>query len=468
MKKYIVLAAAAMSLGLGSCSEDWISDVVPTDKIDSNDALNTLKDGRNAVNGVLSLMQDEDYYGASFIVYGDLKGPDVMSTATNKRNISMYRYTETTEASPSAMWSRPYKCLVSVNNALQNIDKIEVVSDEEKAQKAEIEANFIALRALIHFDLLKVHSRIPTAVAGDLKAELGVVLADRVITKDEQPERANLFDSYKFVMDDLKAAIKLMPASASTNGWFTQNAVKALYARVALYRGEYQTAYDLANEVIDSKAYSLIPSGDYVESWTNAYNNSEAILTLINTEEDNASREGIGYLWAETGYNTMNVAKSLIDVLKADASDERSAVVNDKKILLKYPDPNFNNILLIRLSEMYFIAAEAALELKKPNSEVAKYINAVLAKRTNEKTALADADVNIDRILLEKRKEFVGEGQTFFDLIRNKRDIVRVGDDHLGSAPTEIKYDAYNTILPIPRNELNSNKNIQQNPVYAK
>jgi len=426
-------------------------------------------------------MQDEDYYGADYIVYGDLKAMDVRTYISGKRDAAMYNYTETTEAATSSMWVRPYKCLVSVNNAIANLDKLTADNDADKLAKTEIEANFYALRGLIHFDLLKAFSRIPTAVSEDLTTLLGVVHADHVITKTEKPVRENLKASYDFVISDLKNAMDLMPATAATDGWFSKDAVKALLSRVYLYNGDNQLAYNLAQEVIGNTDYSLVPFGEYQESWTNSYSNKESIFSLINTEEDNASREGIGYLWSPTGYSSMAITASFNTILSATATDDRlnaiktiveknddGEVTKTDYLSLKYPDANYNRIHLIRLSEMYFIAAEAIYKVNAGNAaEAATLINTVLKQRTDVDNTLVASDITIDRILLERRKEFVGEGMTFFDYMRNKKDIVRVGADHLATAPLNIKFDDFKTIQPIPRIELNVNKNIQQNPGYA-
>lgn len=480
MKRYILMLGALLSLGMVSCSEDWMGDVIPTDKLEDSQAFNTVKDGRNAVNGVLSLMQDEEYYGANYIVYGDLKAIDVRSSVINKRDDEMYRYTETTEAGNSGMWTQPYKCLVSVNNALANMEKMVPDGDAENVQKAEIEANFYALRGLIHFDLLKIFARIPVTVDNPA-AELGIVHADHVITKDEEPARKNLAEGYAFVISDLEKAIALMPASAATEGWFNKTAVKALLARVYLFNGDNQLAYDFAKEVITDNNYSLVPYGDYQASWTNSYNNKEGIFTLINTDDDNPSREGIGYLWSKTGYSSMMITNSFKDLLYANANDDRiKAIEEDVQkddegkvtgtdyLCIKYPDEFANKLQLIRLSEMYFIAAEAIFKVNTSNAaEAATLINTVIENRINEANVLAAGDINIDRIITEKRKEFIGEGHTFFDLMRNKKDVVRTGDDHLVVAPMNIAYNDFKTIQPIPRLELNVNDNIQQNPGYA-
>jgi len=485
MKNYILLLMV-LSLGLSSCSDEWMGDVLPTDNELAGEAFKSVKDGRNAVNGVFSLMQHQEYYGADHIVYGDLKAIDVQSKRIGARDDQMYLYRETTEASATGMWTRPYKCLVSVNNALENLDQMVAKGEDEVLRKAEIEANFYALRGLIHFDLLKIYSRIPAAVEGDVAKQLGVVYANRIIDKSEKPTRENLQESYDLVINDLNKAIELMPdfekmeKKSATEGWFSLNATKALLARVYLFNGQNQKAYDLAKEVIDSNAYALVPYGQYKASWTSAFNNSEAILTLINTDEDNTSREGVGNLWHPKGYNTMVFTNSFLNEINSNPKDDRinaiykneikkkEVVVSVEYISLKYPEQYAYKARLIRLSEMYFIAAEAIYKVNNANAaEAAGLINEVLAERLDESDVLDASDINIERIVLEKRKEFVGEGMTFFDLMRNRMDVVRTGEGHLAGAPEEVKHNDFRTIQPIPRLELNVNTEIQQNPDYA-
>ena len=121
---------------------------------------------------------------------------------------------------------------------------------------------------------------------------------------------------------------------------------------------------------------------------------------------------------------------------------------------------------MFRLSEVYLIAAEAAIKNTDPtNARI--YLNAIVERA--DPTATVDlAGVTLDRILLERRKEFVAEGHRFFDLVRNKKDIVRTKCDRVWdiTTPLEIKYDYYKILFPIPIDEMQVNTNIEQNPGY--
>jgi hypothetical protein len=459
MKKILYIGVILLGLAFSSCSEEWMNDIVPTDKQLDKDAFKQVKDGQNALNGVYSLMQSSSYYGADYLTYGDLKAMDFKCVAVGKRGESQYIYSETADASDSGMWTRPYTCLVAINNAIDNADKMIAKTDEDKAAKIEVIANFYALRALCHFDLLKIFSKIPTTT-GTPATDLGVVLANRLIAINETPQRATVQEVYDSIFSDLTEAEKL--GNAHTEGYFSLNAVKALRARVHLYHGDKAEALALASEVINSNEYSLTPAAAYANSWAATYANSETIMKIVNTEEDNTGNEGIGYLMSKTGYNAIKVTDSF-KALFADG-DIRSSIIDADGFLKKYPDNLTNAYRIIRLSEMYMIAAECSLG----TSAGMDFLNTVLEARGATQIATA-AELTLDRVLLERRKELAGEGHTFFDYMRNKKNIVHTGDDHLASLQSDDKvfeYTDYRAIQPIPRKELNSNDIITQNPEY--
>ena len=125
---------------------------------------------------------------------------------------------------------------------------------------------------------------------------------------------------------------------------------------------------------------------------------------------------------------------------------------------------------MIRLSEMYLIAAEAALPtdaLKASN-----YLNEI-RKRSPGLALSTSSTVTLDMILNEKSKELFAEGQRYWDMIRLNKTI-QFNDNFITptviitSRPTSIDRTYYKAILPIPKSELDANPAIasQQNPQY--
>src|SRR5690606_26742195 len=129
------------------------------------------------------------------------------------------------------------------------------------------------------------------------------------------------------------------------------------------------------------------------------------------------------------------------------------------------------NMKIIRLSEVYLNAAEAAL--KKPNADPAKaaeYLNAI-RKRSPSLAPVSPSQVNEELILKEKSKELYGEGFRYWDMIRTNQTIT-FNDEHVGvnlqHREKSIDRTFFKAILPIPRTELDANPVIvpEQNPGY--
>ena len=143
-------------------------------------------------------------------------------------------------------------------------------------------------------------------------------------------------------------------------------------------------------------------------------------------------------------------------------------------ILTKYPgDGGYwvtsyeNNYTVIRLSELYLIAAEAGL--KKGGADRARalsYLNDI-ALRADPDGGVSDEEFTLDRVLEERRIELIGEGHRFFDMLRNGKTIIREGGKHLSGAPKEINWDYYKCILPISQTQFTFNPDMPQNPGYS-
>jgi hypothetical protein len=151
---------------------------------------------------------------------------------------------------------------------------------------------------------------------------------------------------------------------------------------------------------------------------------------------------------------------------------------------LKYPgrdgDFKVNNPKVFRISEMYLIAAEAAILKSSPEQGKADgYINDIRTRRIGVDETLSD--VTIDDILDERRMELFAEGHRSYDLRRHAREVYRWADfdernetehhgEYAGLDNGIIPFDYYRNIYPIPERELElmapENQKIEQNPGY--
>lgn len=134
-----------------------------------------------------------------------------------------------------------------------------------------------------------------------------------------------------------------------------------------------------------------------------------------------------------------------------------------------------NDIPMFRLSEMYFILAECAVE-EGNFAGAANYIKSVREARNYSTTApllpvYAGKPQAYTDILLERRKDLYLEGHRYLDLKRLGAiagvAIDRDPTDDLKTIPVTIPIDDYRMrSLPIPLAEIQGNPTIQQNPGY--
>lgn len=124
--------------------------------------------------------------------------------------------------------------------------------------------------------------------------------------------------------------------------------------------------------------------------------------------------------------------------------------------------------VIIRLAEMYFIAAEASM-YQNDNSAAAEYLNVIRRRAAipgHEKDMeITAADVNIDFILDERGRELAGEMTRWFDLVRTGKLVERLKAHN----PNATGIADYHTLRPIPQTTLDAVTNpdeFKQNPGY--
>ncbi|MET3879541.1 RagB/SusD family nutrient uptake outer membrane protein [Chitinophaga sp. OAE865] len=124
---------------------------------------------------------------------------------------------------------------------------------------------------------------------------------------------------------------------------------------------------------------------------------------------------------------------------------------------------------IIRLAEMYLIAAEAQFKLGN-SSKAAEYIN-VIRKRAaitghEAEMVVKAADIDLDFILDERARELAGEQLRWFDLKRTGKLGERIA---LHNPDANAYFQSYHTLRPIPQDQIDAVTNkdeFKQNDKY--
>ena len=121
MKKYIFVLML-MTLGLSSCTGDFLN-MSPSDQTTTKEAVTTLDDVKNAVNGLYALMASTYYYDASMFLYGDVKGDDMQPTYwSSGRTAYPFYFFDHSASVPNSggLWGRPYYIIRNAFNILSH------------------------------------------------------------------------------------------------------------------------------------------------------------------------------------------------------------------------------------------------------------------------------------------------------------------------------------------------------------
>jgi len=493
MKKNIIIGLAFVFALIFTACEDFL-DVEPSDQ-KLTESFESIADAKLVANGLYGKMQSNDSYNCHMIAFNDVRADDMQSLESGRLD-DEYAYNYEYDDFDEGVWQIPYEIIRNSNLLLSFVEKTKPTTDAEIADVNEIKAHALALRALSHFDLVRMFGIAYSHNTGD---SYGVPVIESVLNKYDKPKRNTVSEVYTSVVKDLEAAILLLSDEKNT-GQINVWGAKALLARVFLYMERNKEAFDLAQDVIDNGGYSIIKKADYLNAWSKEYT-SESIFTLVNTAEDNGSLGSIGYFSDPEGYGQFVATVDFIDLMDSKPNDVRGGLLfndknyssrkpkfyNSKGRVLKYPgigntidislkrqsDGNaplvnatyVNNIDIIRLSEVCLIAAEAALKHNNDQTNAKKYLNMVVQER--DETAVVLADLTLDRVLEERRMELVAEGHRFFDLVRNKRDIVRKitkrawAYDYKEIQEFTIPYTDHKVVFPIPEDELLVNPMVQ-------
>jgi tetratricopeptide (TPR) repeat protein len=479
MKKYskIKFIGALSLLGISvSCGNEFLT-VFPNDSLVAETAITNVDGANAALYGVYDLMQSNSLYNCNMITYAEVRGEDMQPRERGVgRTVAFYTFNNRTpDNGDHNLWAGPYIGLNRINSIITAFDNGQVTDGTENQRNA-ILGQAYALRGFFHFDLVKLYG---VPYLKDPNAP-GIIIADHVIAPSEKNQRATVAESYAQAVNDFTQALSLLNGTKTrTDGYINYWAAEALLARVYLYMGNYDEAFNKAKDVIDngSKEYQLTPRSEYVDSWGLDFT-KESLFDLVNLGTDNGDRESIGYvaLPEPAGYGALIATPVFTDLLKEDPNDirlELLGVANDEDTcyVAKYPgrgNTAVNNVRIIRLSEVYLIAAEAAL--RKPAKNQAAADDYLTAIRNRANPAAPFIPATIDEVLKERRKELVSEGHRFFDIMRLGLTVNRMANNskaflNEGEART-VGWDEFLCVLPIPRYELDINPELSVTPGY--
>jgi starch-binding outer membrane protein, SusD/RagB family len=461
--KYAAVVLVAASTALTSCKKDFL-DLTNEIALTPQQALGTEADLLVALRGAYSSLRNVDMFGRTLPIIGDVMGDNAYQSALNTNRYTAYNnYTFTTaDGNVSGIWNAGYNSILRANNIINS-----AVTTTAKVDQYKGEA--YAIRALTYFYLVRYFARPYT----DNPAAMGVPIVTS-FNPDLKPGRNTVAEVYALILDDLNKAYTLM-TQYTNSSQFSKYAARALQAKVYITMGDKPNALTAALDVINNGGFTPLTTANHAGYWANSVVTTTKLETLFEVSSDavaNLSFDALSYLYSQSGnYGDILASDNLISTFTA--GDVRLALypqVTRAGVLVysvnKYPvtSGDLSDTKVLRLSEMYLIAAEASYPASETNART--YLNFIRTNRGAAAISSTGAQLFED-IIAERRRELAMEGDRYMDLMRLKRDVVRTTPNYPSSALL-IPYANFRRILPIPQGEADANENIrnQQNPGY--
>lgn len=421
-------------------------------------------DSASTISAVLGVYSDTYGQGQGTFAYGDafltkttgLSAHELNTTLAYDDQPQFYNYTLTgaNNVIPS-LWKLPYQGIYTMNDILTAVGSNRNLSASFKKQ---ITGEMKTARAFYYFNLVNLFGGVPL-----------VTTTDQSVTS--RLPRASVNAVYAQIIADLNDALNnLVPAYPSA-GKLRPNfyTAQALLAKVHLYRGNWQAAYNEADSVIKSGLYDVSGtplSGVFLDG------SREAIWQIpVLSAYQGVQEVSLFVPFANNTTPNYPVTDSLVK--QFDAGDQRfktwlgtnvvtaggstNTVYYPFKYKQRAPGTPREDFMIFRLGEMYLIRAEAAAQLNSLSAALAD-IN-ILRARAGLGASTANATSQsavLNAVMHERRTELCFEwGNLWFDLNRT------------GKAASVLSgFQSYNAVYPVPQGEILLNSSLIQNPGY--
>ena len=482
-------------LAVQSCNSDF-TDTTPTTSVEEGLVFSTGENLLTAINGIHRRVNTGRYYGqGTWGMSGQMLMTEAMAddvvypSQGNGWYISDSRWNSVVSETSDQVyffWELWYQAIKNANNII--MFGVNAGGDQVKKEQALGEA--YAYRAFGMFQMVQVYGG--RYVKGIDNVQPGVVI--RLDPSDQTAKaRSSVEDVYKQIWLDLAEAEKYLKGKTKINpSHFNYNTVKGIQARVALTQGDWAKASAAASEA--KSGYALMTNAQY-KSGFNSATNSEWIWGTQSIEDQSEAFAMFHSYMARNALST-NVRQAPKAMNKAlhssfPSTDVRAQVVDPTGVhagfvfprtgYAKFPYTSVKFLLAnptigvaadtpyMRSAEMYLVEAEALARQGKDAE--ARTVFALLEKNRNPSyvTTTSSGDKLLQEILLSRRIELWGEGFRWYDLKRMNLPLDRT---LAGNFVTSVINNVYKIEANdnrwnwlIPRQEINSNPEVKQNPL---
>ena len=481
LSKFILsaLLVGGLTFSVSSC-KDYL-ETEPVSLFGPDYIFSNVNSAQKQVLGVYASLAGDNGYGIRLSMYYTLDDDLMMGQGATpfpdneRRDIAHYTVqpSNTQLANP---FNQLYQGIERANNSIYYIPKMDLYTNGTEAQKKELRrlhGEALTLRAQFYLELIRNWGDVPAR------------FVPASIEEEAFKARTNRDEIYDKLLADLAEAATLVPWRSEIgvkDERITQGAVRALRARIALYRGgyslrtnrqmerpaNYQEFYKIAKDetkaIINRNDHRLNPSFEAVFKENIAGRriepNGEVLWEVAMTGGSSAAGDSkLGYyngprLNGSVGNGALTILPTYFysfnqndlrrDVTAAPYNISSAAIIQPRT-LQTMVDGKFRrdwipgmltsaaqyfgvNWPMIRYSDVLLMFAEAENELSGPTAEAYEAVNQVRRRAFGK--AITTPDVTVDlpaglgkadffkAVVQERAWEFGGEGIRKYDLIR--------------------------------------------------
>jgi starch-binding outer membrane protein, SusD/RagB family len=507
-------AIAGLCLSGFSCSEDFL-DKTPQSQITLDNFYQT-KEQVYAATASLYSKPWFNYHDFAPHLIESLGGNTVHPNDNNILNYLLFNVASN-QRHLNLMWGSFYRVIGFSNSIIVNMPKqISPNVSKQDFNQGMAEARF--MRAAAYFYLVRLWGAVPI-----------VEDAEALVSSDTNIPRNTVESVYEFIIRDLKFAEENGFAARETNGRVSKWTAKAMLAKVYLQMRDFNNAKIKAEEVISSGQFSL--NADYMDNFRQLKDNSaESIFALQwngtdhwtaqNTMQAYLAPFGEGITEVGDGWGSFQPSLDLLaryekgdkrkkwTVMTAgDAYPELVSSANKngyvypstrsmsptnahwRKGVVGAPPKNGGtdgfvdfmrtglNTNVIRYSDVLLIQVEASIGAGSSTNDAKAVANYNLVRK---RAGLPEKlSVSLDDLIQERRIEFAGEYDFWYDLIRlprvkgvdyitNQERGVIAGGLTGSVVSRKVSQNDIDWLLPIPVGELDRAPRLKDEPVPYK
>lgn len=470
MKKNIIKigSIAVTTLCLTACSSDFLNVPLqgkPTAETDPDLPQNLVVGVYNSLMTAEAFGAEGDIHGIAFVSATNIISDDAEkgSTPSDQQGtvgvLDDFTLTATNQF-VQALWSGHYNGIAKVNNAIVSVEQ----STLDEATKKKLIGEIRFIRGYYYFNLVRWFGGVPKILR--VPKDASDANTDPVFQT-----RATAEEIYQVILDDLQFSVANLPLRGQTGaGRIAKGTAQSLLAKVYIYRKEWQKAYDLSKEVINSGQYDLLPN--YENIWRQVGDNSREAIFEIQTGQFNNSDFGVNAYsmfqgprvggkggWTDLGWGFCTPSQSLANAYETGDLRKNATIIfvdnsgkytgtklydgfripsadsvqnlrynykayhSENKNVESYlgnRDRKQKNIHLIRFAEVLLINAEAANELGKSGEAIINLNKVRQRAGLAASKAVNQTDLR-EAIWQERHVELAMEHDRFFDLVRTGR-----------------------------------------------